>query len=136
LNTDYSWVRVGRRVRAWGSDGDFISPEGEVIHVGENHMLFMMEHPTIFGGTTDPADLVDQGWIQTRGVGGAFSINAGGGMNERQLRVLKKMIGDRSRYSNLRIEVLMDNDNVYELIDDDFDWIEYPNQIKRGIRSV
>jgi hypothetical protein len=137
LSTTYSWVGLGRRVQAWGSDGDFITPAGKVIPVGENHTIFMMQHPEQFGGETDPEAVVySQGWIRTRGIGGTFSIQADGGMNEMQLHVLQKMVRERCRYSDPRIEVLMDDDDVYELTCDDFDYIESPNQIKRGLRSM
>ena len=136
LSTEYSRVRLGRHIKAWGTDGDFITPEGKVIHVGENHKLFMMSHPGMFGDSEDPDDMVYQGWVQTRGIGGRFSINADGGMNRKQLSVLQKMVENHCKYSDPNIEVLMNDGHVYELTCDDFRWIEYPNEIKRGIRSL
>ena len=137
LGPDYVWVRMGRRVRAWGSDGDFVTPEGEVISVGENHTIYMMEHPEIFSGNEEPDAMVyEHGWVRTRGMMGTFSIQADGGMSTKQLHVLQKMVRDRCRYADPRIEVLMQDGNVYESTCDEFDYIEYPNQIKRGLRSV
>lgn len=137
LSQDYSRVVASRSVHAnWGSDGDFITPDGEIVHAGENHTIFMMENSEKFGGSRDPEDLIGQGWIRTRTMFGTFSVDAGGGMNENQLHVLQKMVRDRCRYSDPRIEVLMNDGDVYELTCDEFDEIEYPNQIKRGFRSA
>jgi hypothetical protein len=58
-------------------------------------------------------------------------------MDKKQFEVLQKMVWERCRYSDPRIEVLMDDDNVYNLTCDDFTEIKYPNQIKRrGLRSA
>lgn len=134
LSTEYLWVKSSRRVEAWGNDGDFITPEGEIIHAGGNHTLFMMDHPEIFGDNREPEDMVDQGWIRTRRIGGIFSVSARGGMTGKQLSALQEMIQDRCRYFDPRIEIMMNDGEVYELTCNDFDEIKYPNQIKRGLR--
>ena len=138
LSNQYCMVRIAfRRVKAnWGTDGDFITPAGKTIPVGENHTLFMMANPNMFGGISDPEAMVFQGWIQTRGIGGTFSINANGGMNTTQLEILQKMVRDRCKYSDPSIEVLMNDDDVYKLTCNEFEWIERPHEIKRGPRFV
>jgi hypothetical protein len=125
-----------RRIQAhWGTDGDFITPEGKVIHVGENHTIFMMDHPEMFGGSDDPDDMVGQGWIRTREALGTFLIDAGGGMNEAQLHVVQKMVLERCRYSNPRLAVVLPGGgDAYQPDCDDFIEIRYPNQIKRSPR--
>lgn len=123
-----------RRVRAnWGSDGDFVTPEGKAIHTGENHTLYMMDHPEMFDGSDDPEDMIGKGWIRTRGYGPIYSIDAGGGMNKTQLDVLQKMVQERCRYSDPQIEVLLDAD-LYNWSCHDFIMLKYPNQVKRGLR--
>lgn len=137
LSTDYSWIRVGRRVKAeWGTDGDFVKPNGDVIHVGENHTLFMRDHPEMFGDAADPDDMVDQGWVKTRTVGWIYSIDAAGGMNTKQLNKLQEMVRERCRYSDPHIQVSMRDSNLYDLACDDFALLKYPDQIKRHPRSA
>ena len=137
LTLNYSRIKLSRRVQAnWGTDGDFITPAGEVIHVGENHTLFMRKHPEMFGDNNDPDDMIDHGWVKTRMIGWIFSIDANGGMNQKQLHVLQDMVQDRRQFSDPHIQVLMKDGDLYRFTCDEFQHIKYPNQIKRGLRSA